>query len=110
MSRDPLQEAWQSQPDPPLDADRIVQEFRRAEQQFATMIFLRDVRGVVVSLPLLPIWVAMGVGMGLPWSWYLVMPGLVWVAAFLTIDRRRQKRRRAGPGEPLVRGVGSALA
>jgi hypothetical protein len=110
MSRDPLQEAWQSQPDPPFDADRLVHEFRRGERQFATMIFLRDVREVGSSLVLLPVWVALGVGLGLPWSWYLVIPGLLWIAAFMTIDRLRRKKRRAGPGDSLVRGVGSALA
>src|SRR6187401_721812 len=107
MSRDPLQEAWQSQPVPPLDADRLVQEFRRGEQQFARMISLRDVREVGVSLVLLPVWVGMGVGIGLPWSWYLVIPGLLWIAGFMTTDRMRQSRKRAGPGEPLVRGVAS---
>jgi hypothetical protein len=74
------------------------------------MIFWRDVREVGVSLVLLPIWVAMGLGMGLPWTWYLVIPGLVWIAVFMTADRMRQRRRRAGPGDPLVRGVKSALA
>jgi hypothetical protein len=110
MSRDPLQEAWQSQPDPPLDADRLIQEFRQGERQFAAMIFLRDVREVGISLMLLPVWVAMGVGIGLPWSWYLVIPGLLWIAAYMTIDRMRQKKRRAGPGDSLARGVESALA
>ncbi|WP_337176092.1 hypothetical protein [Paludisphaera sp.] len=110
MSSDPLQAAWQSQPDPQFDADRLVQEFRRGERQFARMIFLRDVREVGVSLVMLPLWVAMGVGMGLPWSWYLVIPGLLWIAAFMTIDRMRQKKRRAGPGDSLVRGVEGAMA
>ena len=110
MNPDPLQEAWQSQPQPAIDADRLVREFRRGEQQFAAMIFWRDVREVGVSLVLLPVWVAMGVGIGLPWTWYLVMPGIVWIAAFMTADRMRQRRRRALPGEPLVRGVESSLA
>jgi hypothetical protein len=52
----------------------------------------------------------MGVGIGLPWTWYLVMPGIVWIAAFMTVDRRHQRRRRALPGDPLVRGVESSLA
>ena len=110
MTLDPLQQAWQSQPDPALDTDRLVQEFRRSELQFATMIFMRDVREVGICLVLLPVWVGMGVGIGLPWSWYLVIPGLLWIAGFMTADRMRQRRRRAGPGDPLVRGVESSLA
>jgi hypothetical protein len=109
MEPDPLQEAWQSQPRPAIDTDGLVREFRRGDQQFQAMLFWRDVREVGVSLLLLPVWVAMGVGIGLPWTWYLVMPGIVWIGAFMTADRIRQGRRRALPGEPLVRGVQSSL-
>lgn len=112
MAPDPLQDAWQKQPLPAVDvdADQLVREFGRGQQQFAAMIFWRDAQEVGICLLLLPVWVGMGVGIGLPWSWYLVMPGIAWVAAFMTIDRRRQARRRAQPGDPLVRGVESSLA
>jgi hypothetical protein len=110
MEPDPLHEVWQSQPQPRIDADQLVQEFRRGDQQFAAMIFWRDAREVGVSLLLLPVWIAMGVGMGLPWTWYLVIPGIVWIGAFMSLDRIIQGRRKALPGEPLVRGVKSSLA
>jgi hypothetical protein len=110
MDPDPLQEAWQSQSQPAIDTDQLVREFHRGQQQFAAMIFWRDVREVGVCLLLLPVWVGMGVGIGLPWTWYLVMPGIVWIAAFMTTDRMRQNRRRPLPGDPLVRGVESSLA
>jgi hypothetical protein len=110
MDPDPLQEAWQSQPEPVIDADRLVQEFRRSDQQFNTMILWRDAREVGVSLLLLPVWIAMGVGIGLPWTWYLVMPGIVWIGAFMTVDRIILGRRKALPGESLVQGVKSSLA
>jgi hypothetical protein len=110
MTPDPLQEAWQSQPQPAVDTDQLVREFRRGHERFAATIFWRDAREVGVSLLLLPVWVGMGVGIGLPWTWYLVMPGLLWVAGFMTVDRMRQRRRRARPGDPLVRTVASSLA
>jgi hypothetical protein len=110
MDPDPLQEAWQSQPEPAIDTDELVREFSRGHQQFATMIFWRDVREVGVCLFLLPVWLGMGVGIGLPWTWYLVIPGLVWIAAFMTADRMRQRGRQALPGDPVVRGVESSLA
>jgi hypothetical protein len=110
MARDPLQEAWQSQPWPAIDTDQLVREVRRGQQQFAATIFWRDVREVGVSLLLLPVWVAMGVVLGLPWTWYLEMPALLWVAVFMTADRMRQRRRRAGPGDTLIRGVECSLA
>src|SRR3954451_6737188 len=110
MDPDPLQEAWQSQPEPVIDADRLVREFRRSDQQFNTMILWRDAREVGVSLLLLPVWIAMGVGIGLPWTWYLVMPGIVWIGGFMTVDRIILGRRKALPGESLVQGVKSSLA
>ncbi len=110
MTPDPLQEAWQSQPRPAIATDQLVREFRRGQQQFAATIFWRDVREVGVSLLLLPVWVAMGIGIGLPWTWYLMMPALLWVAAFMTVDRTRQRRRRAGPSDALMRGVECSLA
>ena len=110
MSPDPLQEVWQSQPLPAVNPDQLVQEFHRGQQEFAAMIFWRDVREVGVCLVLLPVWVGMGVGMGLPWTWYLEIPGIVWIGAFMTFDRVRQKLRRSLPDDSLVRGVESSLA
>lgn len=110
MDPDPLQEAWQSQQEPVIDTDQLVQGFRRGQEEFAAIIFWRDVREVGVCLLLLPVWVVMGVGIGLPWTWYLVIPGIVWIAAFMTADRWQQRRRRALPGDPLTRGVESSLA
>jgi hypothetical protein len=110
MTSDPFQEAWQSQPLPEVDTDQLVQKFRRGQEQFDSIIFWRDAREVSVCLLLLPVWVGMGIGIGLPWTWYLVMPGLVWIAAFMTADRIRQRWRLAQPGDPLVRGVQSSLA
>ena len=110
MDPDPFQEAWQSQDQPAIDADQLVREFRGGQERFAAMIFWRDVREVGVCLLLLPVWVGMGVGIGLPWTWYLVMPGIVWIAAFMTADRIIQRRRRSLPGAPLIRGVESSLA
>jgi hypothetical protein len=110
VAPDPLQDAWQSQPQPALDADQIVREFRRGQQRFAATIFWRDVSEVGLSLVLIPVWVVMGVRLALPWTWYLAIPGLLWIAAFMTANRMRKRKRRAGTAEPLVRGVESSLA
>lgn len=110
MTTDPLQEAWRSQPPPAVDIDRLVEEFRRGRERFETMIYWRDVREVVVGLLLLPIWVGMGVGIGLPWTWYLVIPGILSHVAFMTADQLRRRRPRALPGDSLVRGVECSLA
>lgn len=113
MNPDPYQEAWKMQPThPPLaiDPDRLLAEVREGERTFAAMIFLRDAREVGVSLVMIPIWIVMGVKIGLPWTWYLTIPGLVWIAAFMLIDRRRQRRKWPAPGESLRGHVEESLA
>lgn len=113
MNPDPYQEAWKMQPThPPLaiDPDRLLAEVREGERTFAAMIFLRDAREVGVSLVMIPVWIVMGVKIGLPWTWYLTIPGLVWIAAFMLIDRRRQRRKRPAAGESLRSHVEESLA
>ena len=46
----------------------------------------------------------------LPWTAYLMVPALLWVAGFMLLNRRRHKQRAPEPGEPLGRGVESSLA
>ena len=52
----------------------------------------------------------MGVKLSLPWTWYLTIPGLAWIAAFMLVDRARQTRKRSGPGESLRLRVEDSLA
>ena len=113
MNPDPYQEAWKMQSSDArleVDADRLLAEVREGERAFATMIVFRDAREVGVSLVMIPIWIVMGVKMALPWTWYLVIPGLVWIAAFMLVDRRRQRRKRPAPGESLRGHVEESLA
>lgn len=97
---------------PPLaiDPDRLLVEVRSKQQAFAATIVWRDAREVGVSLVMIPIWIVMGVKIGLPWTWYLTIPGLVWIAAFMLIDRRRQRRKRPAAGESLRGHVEESLA
>ncbi len=110
---DELKKAWQSQTPPQrlmLDAGLVLNEVRRNEQQFTAMIFARDVREVFVALVMVPVWVVMGIKLSLPWSWYLAIPGLLWIAAFMVVDRKRQRRKQSAPGDSLRRSVESSLA
>ena len=74
------------------------------------MILWRDVREVGVSLLMVPVWIYMGVRLSLPWTWYLTVPALLWIAGYMLADRRRHGRQPPGPGEPLRRRVESLLA
>ena len=113
MNPDPLQQAWHSQAVQTrltIDADVLLKEVQRNQQTFTAVIFWRDVREVGVSLLLIPVWVYMGVRMSLPWTWYLTIPALVWIAGFMLLDRIRQKRRSPESGGSLRQCVEQSRA
>ena len=93
MDPDPLKPAWQAQPGPVIDPEVLLAEVRRNRRSLASCIFWRDVREVGVSLLLVPVWVYLGWVLSLPWTWYLMVPALVWVAGFLLADRLRHPQR-----------------
>ena len=74
------------------------------------MIFWRDLREIGVSLVMVPVWFYLIAKHSLPWTAYLMVPALLWVAGFMLVDRWRHKRRRPEPGEPLGQRVASSLA
>lgn len=113
MEPDQFQQAWRAQSSQTrvaFDADVLLKELQRSQQEFQSTIFGRDVREVGVSLVMIPIWLAMGVSMSLPWTWYLTVPALIWVAGFILADRRRHPQRPSDPGEPLLFYVKESLA
>jgi hypothetical protein len=110
---DELKQAWQSQAFPKrltLDAGLVLNEVRRNERQFAAAIFCRDVREIGVALLLVPVWIYLGIKTQSPWSWYLVIPTLLWIAGFMMVDRVRQRRRQPAPADTLRGHVESSLA
>jgi hypothetical protein len=113
MNPDNIRQAWQSQSSQTRltsDAELLLKEVRRNQQYFAAMIFWRDVREVGTALLLVPLWLYLGVKFSLPWTWYLTVPALVWVAGYMLADRTRHRRQSPEPGEPLRQRVQSSLA
>src|SRR5215470_10040166 len=110
---DDLKKAWQSEAAQQrliLDAGLVLNEVRRNERHFAAKIFRRDVREVGVALLLVPVWIYLGVKNSAPWSWYLVVPTLLWVAGFMIVDRAHQHRHQPRPGDTLCSNVENSLA
>ena len=110
---DELKKAWQSQAAPPrltLKTEFVLNVVRRNERQFAAIIYCRDLREVGVALLLVPAWIIYGIKTSSPWSWYLTVPTLLWIAGFMIADRVRQRRRRPGPGETLRSSIEHSLA
>lgn len=113
MSFDEMQKAWQSQGAQArlmVDADLLLKEVQRNHRSFAASIFWRDVREIGVALVLVPIWIMMGIWIPSPWTWYLVIPALLWIAAFMYVDRQRQRRREARAGNTLREQIENSLA
>ena len=112
MSLDRYQQAWKAgalQVQVTFDTDLISQEVQQSHEAFRSMIFWRDFREVGTSLVMIPIWFVMGIGMSLPWSWYLTVPAMLWIAGFMLVDRRRHPQRSSDPGEPLLFYVKESL-
>ena len=110
MNPDDFKQAWQGQTRLTIDAELLLEEVRRNEQYFAAMIFWRDFREVGVSLVMVPLWLYLGVKNSSPWTWYLTVPVLLWIAGYMLADRMRHQRQPSEPGEPLRRRVEGSLA
>ncbi|MBL8848274.1 MAG: hypothetical protein JNG89_01260 [Planctomycetaceae bacterium] len=110
MNPDEFQRIWQSQAGPALDSEKLAAALRRHDQAFTRMIFLRDVREIGVALVMIPVWIALGVATSSPWTWWLEIPALLWVAGFMYADRRRQQSGAPGPGAPLRAGLEHSVA
>ena len=65
---------------------------------------------VGTALVLIPVWIIIGISTPQPWTWYLMIPGLLAVTAFLILDRRRERRRAPEPAGPLRAYLVASLA
>ncbi|WP_417392848.1 hypothetical protein [Gimesia sp.] len=108
MAPDEFQQAWQAQASQTrvtIDADLLRQEVHRDQQSFRTMILYRDYGEVGVALLLIPTWFILGAVTRSPWTWYLTVPVLVWMAGFMLVYRRRHRQEPGEPDEPLLQCV-----
>ncbi len=104
MELDQYQQAWNStagQTKVKIDTELLAKAVQESHRGFQSTIYWRDCREVGVSLFLLPFWVYMGLTFSLPWTWWLGVPSLIWVAGFILVDRKRHPQRPSEPGEPL---------
>jgi hypothetical protein len=113
MNPDNLQRAWRSQSSPgrlTINAELLLKEVHRNHRFFGAIVFWRDVREVGVALLLVPAWIYLGTTFVLPWTWYLTVPAMIWVASFMLVDRMRHKRQSPEASDPLFQHVENSLA
>lgn len=112
MNPEDFKQAWKTQPlgiRVTIDADILEAETRRFQKQFAVTLFWRDVREVGTALVLIPVWLVLGKGLLLPWTWYLMVPALVWITGYMLVHRLRRRSQIAEATEPLCERLASAL-
>lgn len=108
MDPDKYQQAWQahaSQTRVTIDAELLLKEVQRNQRKFRATIFWRDCREIGIALLLLPVWLYLGIMFPLPWTWYLTVPVIVWMAGFMLVYRMRHKQKPSKPDEPLLHCV-----
>lgn len=113
MNPDNLEQVWQSQllgQRLTINADVLLQQVARNQRHLESLILWRDVREIGLALVMVPVWIWLGVSGSLPWTWYLCIPALLWIAGFMLVDRIRQRARKPKPGDPLRQCLTSSLS
>ena len=113
MNIDRVRDDWNTQATQTsvtIEADRLLEEVQRKQRLFTAIIFWRDVREVGVALVLVPVWIYLGIRFSHPWTWYLTVPALLWVAGFMLLDRIAHKRQPAEMGASVREGLATSLA
>ena len=112
MNFDDLQKSWQSQDAGTrisIDADLLLKEVRRNQQQFRATILMRDLREVSVAFILVGVFIFLGVRLR-DWTDYLVALACFWVGGYMVIDRRLQKKKTPELHDSLKGCVTTSLA
>ncbi|HEX5244754.1 MAG TPA: hypothetical protein VFW23_15935 [Tepidisphaeraceae bacterium] len=112
MNPDDFQKAWQAQSAQPrvtINADLLLKEVQRNQREFRSVVFLRDFREVAVALLLIPVWFYMGAKLSSPWTWYLTVPVLIWIAGFMLVYRIRHKPQSGKLDDSLLHCVERSL-
>ena len=111
MKFEDLQKAWQSQDagaKVTLNADLLLNEVRRNQQQFRATIFWRDVREVGVAFLLTGFFSYHGLRYG-AWTEFLVGFACFGVGIFMLVDRWLQRAKQTTSKDPLKLCIEASL-
>ncbi len=113
MAPDEFQTAWQAEETQQrlaIDAELLHREVDRNQRDFRATIVRRDCVEIGVALLLLPVWIYLGIAGSEPWTWYLMIPALIWVAGYLLVFRIRKQPPPRATDEPLLNCVQRAVS
>lgn len=113
MNPDDLQHAWQEQTPSgrsTVDANLLLTELARNDKQFCERLFWRDITEITIGVVLVPVWLVLGYSARLPWTWYLAVPGILWIVGFMVRERLRRRRMPAAGALSLREQLDLSLA
>src|SRR5690242_16781116 len=94
MNFEDFQKSWQSQDGGKkvsINADVLLNEVRRNQEQFRQTILWRDVREAGIAVLLVPVFIYFGLKVS--WTLHLAAFGCFVVGAFIVLDRHRQNKK-----------------
>ena len=109
---DKFQQAWKAdaaQTRVSVDPGLLHAEVQRNQQDFRSKVFWKDFSEVLLAMSMVPLWFYLGFRFSLPWTWYLVVPAIIWGAAFIVVDRRRHPQKPSEPDESVIDCVQNSL-
>jgi CubicO group peptidase (beta-lactamase class C family) len=113
MDPDKYQQAWRTQASATrvtIDTEVLLKAVQRDRRDLRATIFWGELNAIGIALLLLPVWIYLGVTSGSPWTWYLMVPVLIWEVGFTLAYRTRHRQRPSKPDEPLLSCVKESLA
>src|SRR5262245_54469399 len=96
MEPDHFQQAWRTQSSQTrvtVDLNLLRTAVQQKQRLFRATIWFRDFREVGVAIALLVYWIYAGLTKPLPWTWWLTVPALIFVAGYILVDRRRHPQK-----------------
>ncbi len=108
MALDKFQQAWQSaaaHKQVSIQSELLLHQVQQRHKSFKRTIFWRDFREVGAAAFLALLWIYLGIQMNLPWTWFLMLPSLVWGAAFILVDRWRHPDKAVEPNATLLQSI-----
>ena len=113
MSLDGFQKAWDSEALPPqvtFNAELLAREVERSSEAFRSSIFQRHLGQIEAVIWIILTWCLMGFFLSPPWTWYLMIPVLLWMVIVYAVTLKQYARHPVVSGQPVLDSVKGSLS